>query len=207
MPVSSRVERGWRPGRPSPGPTLRSSRVAPPGSACSNDGARGHVARRGGRRRRRRRRKPGAPGIGDPYFPLDGNGGYDVEHYDLDLTVRPRDRRPDRGRHHPRRRHPAPVQLQPGLRRPEHQVDHRGRRRGGLEPRRGRAHRDPGGLLAGGLRVHDGGRVRRRPADHRGRPGHLRLHAHRRRRDRRRPARRRRHLVPRPTTTRATPPR
>ena len=21
---------------------------------------------------------PGAPGIGDPYFPLDGNGGYDV---------------------------------------------------------------------------------------------------------------------------------
>jgi len=24
---------------------------------------------------------PGAPGIGDPYFPLDGNGGYDAEHY------------------------------------------------------------------------------------------------------------------------------
>ena len=23
----------------------------------------------------------GAPGIGDPYFPLDGNGGYDVAHY------------------------------------------------------------------------------------------------------------------------------
>ena len=22
---------------------------------------------------------PGAPGVGDPYFPLDGNGGYDVE--------------------------------------------------------------------------------------------------------------------------------
>ena len=21
---------------------------------------------------------PGAPGVGDPYFPLDGNGGYDV---------------------------------------------------------------------------------------------------------------------------------
>jgi ABC-type sugar transport system substrate-binding protein len=21
---------------------------------------------------------PGRPGIGDPYFPLDGNGGYDV---------------------------------------------------------------------------------------------------------------------------------
>ena len=23
---------------------------------------------------------PGAPGIGDPYYPLDGNGGYDVAH-------------------------------------------------------------------------------------------------------------------------------
>ena len=26
---------------------------------------------------------PGAAGIGDPYFPKDGNGGYDVEHYDV----------------------------------------------------------------------------------------------------------------------------
>jgi aminopeptidase N len=33
--------------------------------------------------------KPGAPGIGDPYFPLDGNGGYDVEHYDLDVQYDP----------------------------------------------------------------------------------------------------------------------
>jgi aminopeptidase N len=32
---------------------------------------------------------PGAPGIGDPYFPLDGNGGYDVAHYDLDVTYDP----------------------------------------------------------------------------------------------------------------------
>ena len=32
---------------------------------------------------------PGADGAGDPYFPLDGNGGYDVEHYDLDLTYDP----------------------------------------------------------------------------------------------------------------------
>ena len=29
----------------------------------------------------------GAPGIGDPYFPLYGNGGYDVEHYDVDLKI------------------------------------------------------------------------------------------------------------------------
>jgi aminopeptidase N len=33
--------------------------------------------------------KPGAPGIGDPYYPLDGNGGYDVGHYDLDVTYDP----------------------------------------------------------------------------------------------------------------------
>lgn len=29
----------------------------------------------------------GAPGVGDPIFPLLGNGGYDVQHYTLDLTV------------------------------------------------------------------------------------------------------------------------
>jgi hypothetical protein len=32
---------------------------------------------------------PRAPGIGDPYFPLDGNGGYDVRHYDLDVRYEP----------------------------------------------------------------------------------------------------------------------
>jgi hypothetical protein len=32
---------------------------------------------------------PGAPGIGDPYFPLDGNGGYDVGHYLLDFRYDP----------------------------------------------------------------------------------------------------------------------
>ena len=30
---------------------------------------------------------PGAPGIGDPYFPLLGNGGYDTTHYTLDLDL------------------------------------------------------------------------------------------------------------------------
>ena len=32
---------------------------------------------------------PGAAGIGDPYFPLDGNGGYDVSHYDLNFEYDP----------------------------------------------------------------------------------------------------------------------
>ena len=31
----------------------------------------------------------GSSGLGDPYYPLDGNGGYDVSHYDLALTYDP----------------------------------------------------------------------------------------------------------------------
>jgi aminopeptidase N len=32
---------------------------------------------------------PGADGVGDPYFPLEGNGGYDAQHYDLELAYDP----------------------------------------------------------------------------------------------------------------------
>jgi aminopeptidase N len=32
---------------------------------------------------------PGAPGSGDPYFPLEGNGGYEVDHYDLQISYGP----------------------------------------------------------------------------------------------------------------------
>src|SRR6478736_9130324 len=35
------------------------------------------------------RYSPGADGAGDPYFPLAGNGGIDVVHYDLDLDYTP----------------------------------------------------------------------------------------------------------------------
>jgi aminopeptidase N len=31
----------------------------------------------------------GAPGAGDPYYPIYGNGGYDVQHYDLDIRYLP----------------------------------------------------------------------------------------------------------------------
>ncbi|WP_109507388.1 M1 family metallopeptidase [Nocardioides speluncae] len=37
--------------------------------------------------------RPGAAGIGDPYFPKDGNGGYDVGHYDVRDTIRMSDQR------------------------------------------------------------------------------------------------------------------
>lgn len=30
---------------------------------------------------------PGSEGIGDPYYPLMGNGGYDVQHYTIEMTV------------------------------------------------------------------------------------------------------------------------
>ncbi|MFA9432229.1 M1 family metallopeptidase [Egicoccus sp. AB-alg2] len=33
----------------------------------------------------------GAPGVGDEYFPLAGNGGYDVQHYHLELSYEPLD--------------------------------------------------------------------------------------------------------------------
>ena len=33
----------------------------------------------------------GAPGAGDPYFPDMGNGGYDVKHYDINLSFDPSD--------------------------------------------------------------------------------------------------------------------
>ncbi|MEV8633353.1 M1 family metallopeptidase [Streptosporangium sp. NPDC051023] len=33
----------------------------------------------------------GAPGVGDPYYPDYGNGGYDVAHYDLRLKYQPAD--------------------------------------------------------------------------------------------------------------------
>ena len=32
---------------------------------------------------------PGAPGVGDPYYPGYGNGGYDVAHYNLDVRYDP----------------------------------------------------------------------------------------------------------------------
>ncbi len=34
-------------------------------------------------------RHPGSAGVGDPYFPKSGNGGYDVTHYDLTLAYTP----------------------------------------------------------------------------------------------------------------------
>lgn len=37
----------------------------------------------------RQAQEPGAAGIGDPYYPLSGNGGYQVSHYGIDVTFHP----------------------------------------------------------------------------------------------------------------------
>ena len=51
--------------------------VVPPGLALAGDDA------------ARPRFTPGAGGVGDPYYPRDGNGGYDVQHYLLDVAYDP----------------------------------------------------------------------------------------------------------------------
>ncbi len=38
---------------------------------------------------------PGSAGIGDPYFPLEGNGGYDAQHYDVAFSYDPATNRLD----------------------------------------------------------------------------------------------------------------
>ena len=51
--------------------------VAPSGAAPAGQRAPGE------------RYTPGDSGAGDAYFPFAGNGGYDVRHYDLDITYTP----------------------------------------------------------------------------------------------------------------------
>jgi aminopeptidase N len=54
------------------------------GALAVSAGAAGAHAGQGGPRY-----TAGAAGAGDAYFPFAGNGGYDVQHYDLDLTYTP----------------------------------------------------------------------------------------------------------------------
>ena len=67
---------------------------------------------------------PGAAGIGDPYFPLEGNGGYDVRHYDLTFSYDPATDRLDAVNRSARWRR-RPVALRP---RPPAARRQRGRR-------------------------------------------------------------------------------
>jgi hypothetical protein len=62
--------------------SVRISRVLTVAAACFAVGAPSAAAQGSGF-------SPGAWGIGDPYFPLEGNGGYDVKHYDLTFSYDP----------------------------------------------------------------------------------------------------------------------
>ena len=77
-----------------------------------------------------------APGVGDPYFPLEGNGGYDARHYDLTLGYDPATDRLDGRRDDHRAGRAGPVALRP---RPAAARRQRGRRQRPpreLQPRR-----------------------------------------------------------------------
>ena len=99
--------------------------------------------------------QPGAPGLGDSYFPLDGNGGYDAKRYLLGPDLRPRDGRPRRRGDDPRPRDAGPLQLQPRLRRHDGRVDHGRRRAGGVDAGRRGADRHSRGRPARRQHVHD----------------------------------------------------
>ena len=107
----------------------------------------------------------GAPGIGDPYFPLDGNGGYDVSHYDLAIRYDPSTDRLQRPRDDPREGDAEPLALQPRPARAHRARDRRQRATGRLQPRRRRADRHAARRPAQGQALHRACRLRRRAGD------------------------------------------
>ena len=140
----------------------------------------------------------GAAGVGDPYFPTYGNGGYDVGSYDLDITYDPATDRLD-GEASIRAKatetlcsfHLDLVGLDVSPR--------RGRPPGrDLDARRPRAHRDAAATAARRPPVHGRSGLRRRAGDVRDpglRPARW-VHDHPRRCHRRRPARGGHRVVP-----------
>ena len=81
----------------------------------------------------------GSAGIGDPYFPGDGNGGYDVIHYDLKVTYEPEHGQAQGRGHDHRDGDPEPLEVQPGLRRPPPQRGQGRRPQGAQRARRARS--------------------------------------------------------------------
>ncbi|MCA1218214.1 M1 family metallopeptidase [Streptomyces sp. 8L] len=80
--TTARGPRGGAPGRRAvlglgAGAALASVPVGAPSASARPAGARGFDPR------------PGAPGVGDPLFPTLGNGGYQVDHYDLTFDFTP----------------------------------------------------------------------------------------------------------------------
>ena len=135
--------------------------------------------------------RPGAPGVGDPYYPGYGNGGYDVAHYDLDIKYVPAT---DQLTGHAVIRAKATQNLS------RFNLDFVGLTVDGIwvDGRRATWSRSgqelsvtPARKLPQGPDLHRRGQLPRRPADvhHPGDAVPGRVHAHRRRRRRRWPAR------------------
>ena len=150
---------------------------------------------------------PGSPGLGDPFFPLAGNGGYDVVALRAEPVVRAVDEPAHRHRDDRRDRDAGPVAVRP---RPARLLDLAARRRrtsGDIHARRSGAdrHAQDGHPLR--LRVHRRRRLRR-DADGRDRSRLLArgLGPDRRRRVRRRGAAGLAGVVPGRTTTHGTRP-
>ena len=140
---------------------------------------------------------PGAAGLGDPFFPRAGNGGYDVAHYDIDLNYIPANEPPRRDHDDQGHRHPGPERLRPRLPRASDHRAHRRRRPRPLRASRSGARGHAAGRHPQRRGVHgEGGLPRHTAVDHR--PGWLDggLGAHQRRRVRRRRAAGLAHLVP-----------
>jgi hypothetical protein len=120
---------------------------------------------------------PGASGVGDPYFPLEGNGGYDVRHYSLDLRYDPDYDQLDGT---------VTVTARATQNLSRFDLDLSGMDVDKVWVDRHHAARGP----AEGTDLHRGDQVRRSPADHRGLADRVRLPvrvpAHARRRVRRR---------------------
>ena len=67
----------------------------------------------------------GAPGLGDTFYPLMGNGGYDVQHYTLDLDVDVPTNIITATATILSGGNPSALQLQPGPRRLDRRIRHR----------------------------------------------------------------------------------
>ena len=99
----------------------------------------------------------GAEGGGDPYFPYAGNGGYDVQHYDLDLDYTPPAPSPAplegaaRGHGDDRPgRHAGPRPVQPRPPRPRGARPERRRQAGDVHRPSGTGSRGGGGRVLAG---------------------------------------------------------
>ena len=141
---------------------------------------------------------PGADGAGDPYFPLDGNGGYDVQHYDLDVKYDPETDVLTGEATIEARATQNLSALQPRLRGAHREIDQGRREVGAVEPRRWRTDHHTAAWDRQPAQVRDRRALRRDPRDDsRSAARSVRLLQHRRRGAGRRSTRCGRDLVPR----------